>query len=344
MFKNNFKIRADIVFVAIIAIGLGILGSALLLGFRIYEDLFLIQKTNILSSLETVCGCTKHLDFAHHPLIFSFLGISGAGLVIFFCFAVWRSFKIKNSTNNFVRSIIARRKQELSPKLQRAAHLAALDNSVVEIDSDMPLVFCFGFLKPRICVSSLLVKNLQKIELVAVLTHERKHLVDREPFKQFVIKILSNTLFFIPLLKDLSLQYLALSELAADREATNDFKDKAPLTRALYKTMRMKEVFAIKNNLAVSFFTPTAERVNKLMDNDYEPHYRIFNFRLLISIIFIIFSFAMVGFADSSTTEVLQSGTSICPVKELSTEKTCQSLDKKVKCEMGYSLNDPACE
>lgn len=77
--------------------------------------------------------------------------------------------------------------------------------------------FCGGFLRPRVYVSSAAVGHLSPAELKAILAHEHHHAARHDPARIFLARLLSDSLFFLPVLRLLADRYAAVAELAADR-------------------------------------------------------------------------------------------------------------------------------
>jgi len=73
--------------------------------------------------------------------------------------------------------------------------------------------FCAGLLRPRVYVTSQVVRDLDAEELVAVIAHETHHAHRRDPLRLFVVRSLADTMFFLPA------RYADLAELDADQAA-----------------------------------------------------------------------------------------------------------------------------
>ena len=101
------------------------------------------------------------------------------------------------------------------------------------VDSLAPLAFCYGYLRPRIVVSRGLVGLLSREEISALLIHEREHLRQRDPLKVAVGKLLTSSVFFVPVIGALYHRYLIEKELAADAAAIATQGSSVGLTSAL---------------------------------------------------------------------------------------------------------------
>jgi Peptidase family M48 len=108
------------------------------------------------------------------------------------------------------------------------------DPRVTVIADPLPQAFCAGYLHPRVYVSRRTVELLTEAELDAVLAHEHHHRRVRDPLRLAYARILSQALFFVPVLRSLSERYAELAELSADHAAVRaNAGEVAPLASAL---------------------------------------------------------------------------------------------------------------
>lgn len=278
--------KANLVLAQLTAISLILAGLIGLAVFKFYKYFAFIAKS-LLGGAQTVCGCQVPVSFTNHPYIITGLFILAVGLLAAILSFLIKSVRIYHKTNRFIKEYTTQ-KNIASKKLNRITQQIKLAGKVIEIQTDEPTVFCYGFINPRICISSAVVNSLSPSELTAVLLHEQHHLKVYEPIKLLVVKIISNALFFIPGISNLTKQYAVFSELAADETATDNFKNKVPLAQALSKILAQKENKLIQKGLAISFFSQIIEeRVNKLVDNNYIPGIK-FNFIKVLSGIFAV--------------------------------------------------------
>lgn len=106
------------------------------------------------------------------------------------------------------------------------------------VDTPHPFAFVYGWLHPRICVSTGLIGRLSDRELEAVLRHEQWHLVRRDPVRLLLVRMLSAAFLFVPGIRRLSRQYRLATEIAADRHAVNAMGSRRWLLSALMKLVR----------------------------------------------------------------------------------------------------------
>jgi Peptidase family M48 len=91
--------------------------------------------------------------------------------------------------------------------------------AVCVVDVAAPLAFCAGWLHPRIYLSTATLSLLSESELRAVLAHEHHHRARRDPLRLAVGRVLSQALFFLPVLRPLHERYGDVAELTADAAA-----------------------------------------------------------------------------------------------------------------------------
>jgi beta-lactamase regulating signal transducer with metallopeptidase domain len=124
--------------------------------------------------------------------------------------------------------------------LKRSATHAGLAGRIVLVDAAEAFSFVYGVFNPRVAVSRGLCDSASPGELRAVLEHERYHVCNLDPLKMLVLRALSATLFFLPVLSSLRARYVTGCELAADRRAVLTC-GRRPLVGALLKVVRGPE-------------------------------------------------------------------------------------------------------
>jgi hypothetical protein len=136
---------------------------------------------------------------------------------------------------------LARRVDELAlpapSVLRETAARTGLSDRLVLVDSAEPFSFVFGAVTPRVAVSRGLYESASPSELEAVLEHERYHVHNLDPLKVVLARSLPATFYYLPVLRDLHLRYIAGRELAADRCAVTACGTR-PLAGALFKVVR----------------------------------------------------------------------------------------------------------
>jgi BlaR1 peptidase M56 len=96
-----------------------------------------------------------------------------------------------------------------------------------------PEAFCAGLLRPRVYLSSAALQTVQDGELAAVIEHESHHCRRRDPLRIVAVQVLSDALFFLPVMRRLRERYRTLAELAADEAALTQGADRRSLAAVL---------------------------------------------------------------------------------------------------------------
>lgn len=111
-----------------------------------------------------------------------------------------------------------------------------LTGKIAIINNNSPLALCFGFFKPKIYISTKLIEMTTTEEQKVILRHEKHHLDQKDNITMLFAQIIQNIFPFIPLLKDLVLNFRIERELEADRAAISD-SQKTPMISTLRKLL-----------------------------------------------------------------------------------------------------------
>lgn len=148
---------------------------------------------------------------------------------------IWSLHRQLVATERLARRVRSRR-GHAPAGLRRAASAVGLSGRVQTMDAPEVFSFTYGFIRPRVVVSTGMVAVTDHDELRAVLEHERYHVRQLDPLKSLVARALPDAFFFLPVLRDLRDRYLTGRELAADRRVVDRF-GRATLASALYKSL-----------------------------------------------------------------------------------------------------------
>ncbi|WP_160724983.1 M56 family metallopeptidase [Bacillus sp. USDA818B3_A] len=113
-------------------------------------------------------------------------------------------------------------------------------DDIVVIESEELLAFTFGFWKPIMVFSTALMQMLDSGELEAVIYHETSHQKYFHGLKVFILQIISEVLWYIPLTKWSYQNYRILVELIADEFAIHRMGSEIGLGSALLKLIKRK--------------------------------------------------------------------------------------------------------
>ncbi len=124
--------------------------------------------------------------------------------------------------------------------------------SVVLIrDDSLKTAFTHGLLRPRIYISTGLLKGLTRDEVRSVLAHETHHRAKRDPLRFFCLSLLKDLLFYLPIGKWIAGLVRGLKEMEADSYAASR-TGTLVLAGALVKTARFATLARALSPQAVS--------------------------------------------------------------------------------------------
>lgn len=117
-----------------------------------------------------------------------------------------------------------------------ASRLPTVDGpcgEVVVVPAREAYAFSAGIRRPRAFISRGALDVLSDPEVDAVLLHEGHHVRRRDPLRRLLLRVLSDLLFFVPLLGWLTERFETLAEVDADRAAVRAQPSRQPLASAL---------------------------------------------------------------------------------------------------------------
>lgn len=138
---------------------------------------------------------------------------------------------------------------------------------ILVVRSGQSFAFTMGLKSPAIVLSTALIDLLAEEELKAVIEHERSHQNNHDPLILFVLHIIAQSMWFIPLTNWCYLNYKIISEIVADEYAIRKTGSEIGLSSALLKLV--KHHFTTKTSPIVVQFTD--ESVNYRLQQLVEP-------------------------------------------------------------------------
>lgn len=246
--NNNILDHKSRLFLIILSLGITQI-LLILIGFKKVMPVFFHKFPAFTDSL-------LHGNFNHRP---EFYLLSLAGLLII-------AASVKTIGALIEVGIIL-----LKSIFQQNKYLRKSRNGINLIDSDSPLSFTAGLIRPKIYISRSMLQQLNASERRAVIRHEKFHQQQLDPLKILVVKFIGRMHLF-PLTDVLVNAYRVLTELAADQHALIKSGSGIPLLSALYKSLR----FSSKENLATARFADNISRVKILTGDEQlnlvKPH------------------------------------------------------------------------
>lgn len=183
-------------------------------------------------------------------------------------FAFWGALLIVVKTNLRIRNLLLLPQVEVPAPIDQLLVNFNLVDKVIVIDTEKPFVFCFGLLRPRICLSSGFIHMLSIEELRAAILHEAYHYRRCDPLRIFVVQVLAKTFFFLPVVAEWAANYEANMEILADGFAIQN-AGKTALAGAI---LRFASISSPESEFAVpaisSRFSANASRIAGFLGYD----------------------------------------------------------------------------
>ncbi|TFH62814.1 M56 family metallopeptidase [Peribacillus frigoritolerans] len=143
-----------------------------------------------------------------------------------------------------------------------------IKNDILVVNAEQPLAFTLGFRRPFIVFSTGLIRLLDFDELEAVVEHEAFHQKKYDPLVIFILQLISNALWFVPLTKWCHKNYKIISELSADENAIHKMGTELGISAALLKLI--KHGCTDKSSPVLVHFSN--ESVNYRLQQLIDPH------------------------------------------------------------------------
>jgi len=159
----------------------------------------------------------------------------------------------------FVTLYKARRALGRLPLKHKGASVVLID------DADIATAFTQGIIRPRIYISRGLIKGLGSTELRAVFLHELSHKKNRDPLRFFLLSILRDMLFFIPLAAYLSRKIREKQEQRADDMAVARMREPFSIAGALIKLAGTLPLRPVETASILGAHGAVEERIRRLL-------------------------------------------------------------------------------
>lgn len=318
--RNPFAQKANRLFLFIAAIGF--LPISMLV-FASYEAYPLTESAMRLAFRggEGLCNCERAALSTIDPWYFAASGASAVALLISIGVFSYAALRLLKRTRAF---IYFHTRQTIQS-----------ESGEEVVASDGLFAFCYGFIRPKICVSSGLLKRLSKDEASVVLRHEEYHQKTREPFKSFIVHLIASVYSFIPQFSRIAEAYETHAELAADFFATDGLRNKRPLAGALFAMLENDAPREMSARLLPSFAAVVEARVSMLIKGKYK-HRPIFTLQTLPGFLLVpsllILLYGVIFFSAPAKAHSSSPG-------------MCRAIERadKYQCEMrGFFINNKA--
>lgn len=219
----------------------------LLVGLLVAGSIFVVGQAQAVFTSESGCGCSSGvLAWWSWPLAF-------AGLV-FVGFALFQIVRLVQSHLRFSRKLSA---QHIPIPEDVATIISGFGVPFTMIASSRLEAFTIGFLRPRVVISTGLIRRLKPEELRAVLLHEVQHARSRHPLFTFILALAERTL-------RLPKAFVEYARFLAEREA-----DRAALAQTNVRILASALLKVLHDDpqsvpVTVHAFSTTSLRIKRL--------------------------------------------------------------------------------
>jgi beta-lactamase regulating signal transducer with metallopeptidase domain len=174
------------------------------------------------------------------------------------------------ATLSLIRTLLSRR-VTVSRRIAELAASLGLAGRIDVVRDVRPFSFCYWFRRPRICLSTGLIKRLDDRELRAVLLHERYHLQQRDPLRLVIARYFAAGLYVVPVVEELVEYYSMQKEVAADQAAVREMGGVRDLASALFKVLPDADDVDLGLLVPVGALSVTEARIDQLVDGRAVP-------------------------------------------------------------------------
>lgn len=192
--------------------------------------------------------------------------------------------KIYLLRKNIIKAVIK------NPNIDSLFKSLNLKGKVLIVDNQNPFAFCFGFLNPRIILSSKLIKIMNQQELNAILNHEKYHLEHKDALVSLLAKIVQSLFPFFPFISDCVKKYSIEKETKADEMAIKIGDGRFHLISALKKMIKFDISPAYSTIPSFTGVETLEVRIRSLIKKENKPQMFSFNsiFLSMFSLVIVI--------------------------------------------------------
>lgn len=244
----------------------------------------------------STCGCTVGLAIstAAH-------GLAQAGAAVALFLLGWLAFGL---VKNFYQQYRVKRAADRNIA-QTIVHQPT--GQTIRIVSDTrPQAYSLGWWRPRVYLTSGLVRSLRKSEITAVVRHEQSHCQTRDPLMATLFQALDQAWGWgMPWIRQWARMATSLRELIADRAATDDYQRTQSLASAMAKLMESTPA-------ALAAMSPNTSRVERLLDHNWQPNWQGWRWSYLVGVGVVVAGLTFFGRAQPAVAQPVPATSGSC--------------------------------
>lgn len=224
--KSNIVLSLSVLIALVVLGQIGMYAAHLMFGMNVHLNIF-----------KFCLSLFKQQSFYYNLVTYAMI----AFIVHMLLIAIIRLIQQYMRLTRFKASIKSLQLHRLTEELEETFTVSPRASMIV-IDHEQPLAFTMGFRKPIIVLSSGLVELLEERELEAVIAHEAFHRRNFDALKLFILQLISQSIWFIPLTRWSYANYKIMCELQADEHAIKETGSELGLGGALLKMVHSSGV------------------------------------------------------------------------------------------------------
>ena len=204
--------------------------------------------------------------------------------------------------------------------------LADYKDIVIIKDNNLIAAFTHGFFRPKIYMSAGLINSLINSELKAVYLHELHHKNRKDPLRFFILSILRDAFFYIPISRFIERFLYDRMEVAADDAAVAGMKEPFSLAAAILNISGFNNEMHMLQPASIGGSGSTEWRIRRLIEGA-EERVKLPPIKTLAGSIFIsaVLTFSLVFPLFASFPEPGHCDTDHCAVHMEKLGKGCQT-------------------
>ena len=128
-----------------------------------------------------------------------------------------------------------------------------LRDKIVIFKEQKLMAFCMGVLRPKIFISSEVLKRMTYHEVEAIILHERQHVIGKDNLVMLFLNLIKTAFFFFPVVTDFVNNLEIQREITADQSVVKETGRKIDIISALRKIIESKPNYVYANAFSESF-------------------------------------------------------------------------------------------
>jgi beta-lactamase regulating signal transducer with metallopeptidase domain len=220
-FKNINKSFALLILLAVFISSLFVLIGIKLLKMEGAQTIYYCQQ--VISQASSLLSIPYSIPFFLKSIL-GLMVIAGTASLSLQIIKTYKILRVFNQSNT-----------QLDTRVEKIANKHSLLKAITITENNQLISFCYGFITPKVMLSTKLISTLTDKEIEAVLIHEKSHITHRDNIKIIIGKTLQSLFFFLPIFKVLNKRMIAVNEIIADALVLEHQKTSTHLKTALKK-------------------------------------------------------------------------------------------------------------